>query len=249
MYGRRPVLEALRAGVEVRRLFVARGTKPLGALKEILDRATAGRVPVQWVAREALDRQARHHQGVAAEVAAFAFVDVDEILAQAAERNEPPLVVVLDSIQDVQNLGQLIRTAEAVGAHGIILPEHRSAGVTPAVRKTSAGAVAHMAIARVTNLARTLDQLKRRDVWVAGLDMAGQDVYNGVDLTMPLALVVGSEGRGLARLTRQKCDLLVRLPMRGKVASLNAAVAASVVLYEVLRQRAARGGDDAVVAQ
>lgn len=240
MYGRHPVLEALRAGVEVRRLFVARGTKPQGALKEILDQAAARGVAVQWVEREVLDRHGPNHQGVAAEVAAFAYADVDDIFARAAERDEPPLIVVLDSIQDVQNLGQLIRTAEAVGVHGIILPEHRSAGVTPAVRKSSAGAVEHIPIAQVTNLARTLDHLKRRDVWVVGLDMAGQDVYNQVDLTMPLALVVGSEGRGLARLTREKCDFLVRLPMRGKVESLNAAVAGSVVLYEVLRQRGSR---------
>jgi 23S rRNA (guanosine2251-2'-O)-methyltransferase len=162
---------------------------------------------------------------------------VDDILSRAEDLGEPPLVLVLDAIQDVQNLGSLIRTAEVVGAHGVIIPEHRAAGLTPAVDKTSAGAVEFLPVARVTNTTRTLDDLKKRGLWCIGLAAEAKTSYEQANLTGPIALVVGNEAKGISRLAREHCDLLIRLPMRGHVASLNAAMAGSVALYEIWRQR------------
>jgi len=241
LYGRRPVLEALRSGTRVHRILVASGAKPVGALADILAAASAQGVPVERVPRQKLDQMSPRHQGVIAEVESFQYARVEDGLRRAAERGEKPLLLILDAVQDVQNLGSLLRTAEAVGAHGVILPKHRAAGVTPAVRKASAGAVEHLLIAQVTNLARTLEQLKEQGLWIVGLDMAGRQSYDEVDWDMPVALVVGSEGRGLSRLVREACDLLVRLPMRGHVESLNAAVAGSIVLYAAWRGRVGAG--------
>lgn len=240
MYGRHPVLEALRAGEPVQRLLVARGTQTSGPLAEILALAQQRGVRVVWVERRDLDRLDAVHQGVAAELPPHRYASVEDILASAAERAEPPLVLALDAVQDVHNLGSLLRTADAVGVHGAIIPSHRAAGVTAAVRKASAGAVAHLPIAQVTNLARTLDALKSEGVWVVGLDMAGQQAYDAFDWSVPVALVVGSEGRGLGRLVAETCDVLVHLPMRGHVESLNAAVAGSIVLYHAWRARGKR---------
>jgi 23S rRNA (guanosine2251-2'-O)-methyltransferase len=239
VYGRHPVLEALRGKSGVERLFIARGSAPKGALAEILDLARAQQVPIDWVERRRLDEFGPHHQGVAAEVVAFEYAALDDCLALAEQRGEAPLLLALDAVQDVHNLGSLIRTAEAVGAHGVILPKHRAAGVTPAVRKASAGAVEHLPVAQVTNLAQALRGLKQRGLWVYGLDMAGERTFDQVDWAVPVVLVVGSEGRGLSRLVRETCDLLVQLPMRGKVDSLNAAVAGSIVLYTAWRTRQA----------
>ncbi|HEV7129761.1 MAG TPA: 23S rRNA (guanosine(2251)-2'-O)-methyltransferase RlmB, partial [Ktedonobacterales bacterium] len=176
-------------------------------------------------------------QGVVALAAPRTYAEIDDIFARAKELDEPPLMVVLDAIQDVQNLGSLIRTAEAVGAHGVILPEHRAAGLTPAVDKTSAGAVELLPVARVTNITRTLDELKKRGLWCIGLDGDAETAYDRANLTGPIALVVGNEGKGISRLVREHCDVLIRIPMRGRVGSLNAAVAGSIALYEILRQR------------
>lgn len=238
IYGRHPVLEALRAGEDVQRLLVAKGTQTGGPLADILSAARERRIRIDWVDRRELDRVGGVHQGVAAELRPFAYADVDDILAHAQAQGEPPLILALDAVQDVHNLGSLIRTADAVGAHGVILPERRAAGVTPAVRKASAGAVAHLPIAQVTNLTRALESLKTQGVWVVGLDMAGQQPFDGYDWRGPAALVVGSEGKGLGRLVAETCDVLVNLPMRGHVDSLNAAVAGSIVLYHAWRSRA-----------
>jgi len=188
-----------------------------------------------------LDRLAggANHQGVVAAAAEFRYVAWEDLLARAALVGEPALLLVLDHLTDPQNFGTLLRTAEAVGVHGIIIPRERAVGITPAVVKASAGAVAHLPIAQVVNLPRTLDALKKQGVWVIGLDAGGPQMYDEVDYNIPLALVVGSEDRGLSRLVREKCDLLVKLPMRGKVESLNAAVAGSIVLYEIWRYRRA----------
>jgi 23S rRNA (guanosine2251-2'-O)-methyltransferase len=237
IYGRHPVLEALRAGEKVHRVLVAKGTQTAGPLADILTLAQERGVRVQWVDRRELDQLGGVHQGVAAEVPGHRYAAVEDILALAQKRAEPALVLALDAIQDVHNLGSLVRTADAVGAHGVILPSHRAAGVTPAVRKASAGAVAHVLIAQVTNLARALNDLKTQGLWVVGLDMAGQQAYDEYDWSTPTVLVVGSEGRGLGRLVAQTCDVLVNLPMRGHVDSLNAAVAGSIVLYTAWRQR------------
>lgn len=237
IYGRHPVLEALRAGERVNRILVAKGTQTGGPLADILDLAKQRGVRIAWVDRQELDRLGGVHQGVAAEVPTQQYADVDDILALARQRDEAPLILALDAIQDVNNLGSLLRTADAVGAHGVILPGHRAAGVTPAVRKASAGAVAHLLIAQVTNLTRSLEALKKEGVWVVGLDMAGQQTYDQYDWTTPTVLVVGSEGKGLGRLVAETCDVLVQLPMRGHVDSLNAAVAGSIVLYHAWRSR------------
>jgi 23S rRNA (guanosine2251-2'-O)-methyltransferase len=185
-----------------------------------------------------LDRIVPNHQGVTVEASPYTYAELDDILSDVADQLVPPLLLLLDLLQDPQNLGSLLRTAEAVGVHGVVIPQRRAVGVTPAVVSASAGAVEHLQVARVANLARTLDELKRRDFWVTGLDLgATTQVYDQVDLSGPLALVVGSEGSGLRRLVREKCDFLMQLPMRGRVASLNAAVAGSVALYEIDRQR------------
>jgi 23S rRNA (guanosine2251-2'-O)-methyltransferase len=238
IYGRNPVLEALRGNQPIDRILLARGAKTAGPVGEILKRARARNIRVEWVDRTQLDSMARSHQGVVASVPAFGYVAVEDILALAHQRNERPLVLALDQVQDVHNLGTLIRTAEAVGAHGVIIPERRTAGITPAVHKSSAGAVTHLRVARVTNLVRTLKELKEQGLWIVGLDMAGDHDYDALDWAMPAAIVVGSEGKGLGRLVRETCDFLVRLPMRGKIDSLNAAVAGSIVLYTAWRHGA-----------
>ncbi|MDA8217321.1 MAG: 23S rRNA (guanosine(2251)-2'-O)-methyltransferase RlmB, partial [Dehalococcoidales bacterium] len=210
-----------------------------GIVAEILTEARSAGVSLQRPPREALDRLCGtdRHQGVAAAAAAHAYATVDEILRDANRRGEPPLLLALDSLQDPQNFGTLLRTAEAVGAHGVIIPKHRAVGLTASVAKASAGAIEYLKVAQVTNLTRALDDLKKQGLWVVGLDMQGARPYDEQDLSFPLVLVVGSEGKGISRLVREHCDLVVRLPMRGHVDSLNAAVAGSIVLFEAWRQR------------
>lgn len=241
IWGRHPVEEALRVPGRVRRVMVAQGVRDQG-VSVALDLAGAARVPVERVAREHLERLAAgaNHQGIIAVVAPWQYVGVEDLLAAAQARGEPPLLLALDSIQDVQNLGSLIRTAEAVGAHGVIVPEHRAAGITPAVIKSSAGAIEHLPVAQVTNLTRTLDDLKSHGIWIYGLAGEATETLETVDLDRALALVVGAEGKGLGRLVREHCDVLVSLPMRGQVNSLNAAVAGSIALYAAWRARVRR---------
>lgn len=245
IWGRKPVAEALRAGADVEKVYVGEGVQDSGVIEEILRRARAGRVPVQRLDRRALDRMSAGavHQGVVAEVGEHRYAEVDDLLSRAAAAGEAPLLLLLDSVQDPQNLGSLIRTAEAIGAHGVVIPRHRSAGVTPAVVKSSAGAVEHLPVAQVTNLGREVERLKAQGIWVIGLSAAGAKPYDEVDYAVPLALVVGAEGAGLSRLVAERCDLLVSLPMRGQVESLNAAVAGSIALYHAWRsRRASRSG-------
>lgn len=241
IWGRHVVNEALRARRTVRRVYL--GARPTAGspLGEIADLARRAHVPVQILDRRALDRIADtdRHQSVAAEVLDYEYADLDDVLVVALRRNEPPLLLLLDQLQDPQNLGSLIRTAEAVGVHGVVIPRHRAAGVTPAVERASAGALQHVIVAEVTNLNQTVDALKKQNIWVVGLDVAGKDRLEAVDAELPLCVVVGSEGRGISRLLAEKCDFLVGLPTRGKVGSLNAAVAGSIVLYDVFRRRSA----------
>jgi 23S rRNA (guanosine2251-2'-O)-methyltransferase len=236
LYGRNSVLEALRAGRKVSRVLIADGAH---GLDNLVAEARRRRIPFEIHDRRELDRRAGdHHQGVLAEADPFSYTHPEDVLARAEERGEPPLMLALDSLQDPQNFGTLLRTAQAVGAHGVLVPEHRAVGVTPAVSNASAGAVEHLRVARVTNLARALGQLKSRGVWVYGLAVDARADYWDVDLSGPLALVVGSEGSGLGRLVRETCDVLVRIPMADDaVQSLNASVAGSLVLYEAFRQR------------
>jgi 23S rRNA (guanosine2251-2'-O)-methyltransferase len=238
IWGRYPVLEALRSKRRVHRVLVAQGPQD-SAVTQVLDQARRLGVPIEVTPRRRLDDLSHNanHQGLLALAAPRTYADLDDIFTRAKELEEPALVVVLDAIQDVQNLGSLIRTAEAVGAHGVVIPEHRAAGLTPAVDKTSAGAVELLPVARVTNISRALEEAKRRGLWCVGLDGEATTEFDQANLTGPIALVVGNEGKGISRLVREHCDVLIRIPMRGRVRSLNAAVAGSIALYEILRQR------------
>lgn len=241
LYGRNAIRETLRAGRrQVYKLWIAEGVKESGPVVEILALARRQHVPWQHTERRQLDKLGGggHHQGVMAEVSGYPYVAPDDILRRAQELGEPALLLLLDCLQDPQNLGALLRTAEVVGVQGVIMPSRRAVSVTPAVVNASAGAVEHLLVARVTNLVRSMEHLKAQDIWIAGLEgrAEAQSLYEA-DLDMPLALVVGSEGQGLRRLVRQRCDFLLRLPMRGRIGSLNASVAGSVALYEVWRRR------------
>ncbi len=232
IYGRNPVYETLKSRRrEAFRLQVAEGVQEKGRLVEILELIAQRKIPVERVARARLDKLSESHQGVALEVSGYPYVTLDDILERARERGEPLFVLILDSLQNPQNLGTLIRTAEAVGIHGILIPAHRAAEITPAVVSASAGATEHMLVAQ-TNLAQAIAGLKQTDVWVVGLDESPDSLEPAkVRLDGALVVVVGSEGEGLRPLVRQSCDFLLRLPMSGQIMSLNAAVAGSIVLY------------------
>ena len=236
--GRNAVIEALRAGRPIDKIFIARGDvdKTLG---HIASKARDKGIVVVECDRRKLDFMSRTkaHQGVIALAAVREYCSVADILALAAERGEPPFVIVCDEISDPHNLGAIIRTAECVGAHGVIIPKRRSAGLTTIVDKASAGAVEHMAIARVSNLSAAIQELKTAGLWVYGTAADGANGLWETDLTGPIALVIGSEGDGMGRLVKANCDFVLSLPMRGQLNSLNASVAAAVTMYEVLRQR------------
>ena len=241
LYGRNPVHECLRAGRrDVFKLILAQGAREGGTLAQAIAMAVKGQVPVLRVERRQLDTLGKgsNHQGVAVEVSGYPYVSVDDIIALAERRKEPPWVLFLDCLQDPQNLGTLLRTAEVVGVHGVVIQERRAVGVTPAVVNASSGASEHMLVAQVTNLVRAMQRLKERGLWIAGLEgVPSAQILWQADLDGALGLVVGSEGQGLRRLVRETCDFMVRLPMRGQINSLNAAVAGSVALYEVWRKR------------
>ncbi|HHU31031.1 MAG: 23S rRNA (guanosine(2251)-2'-O)-methyltransferase RlmB [Bacillota bacterium] len=234
--GRRPVLETLKAGTDVRRLFLQKGTRG-DIIREILDLARERNLAVSFREKSFFSRHApvRNHQGVMAEVQPFRYASFEQLLENKG--TEPLFLLILDHIQDPQNLGALVRTAYAAGCHGLILPERRAAEMTPAAIRAAVGAAEHLPVARVVNLARCLDECKAAGLWVYGADAEGKLLYTTGDYKEPVALVIGSEGKGLSRLVREKCDFLVRLPMKGKLSSLNAAAAGAVLCYEVLRQR------------
>lgn len=236
--GRNAVMEAIRAKRELNTLFVARGERS-GSVGKIIAISKQEGTPIKEVDPKKLDFMCGHenHQGVAASVAAHSYSTVDEILEIAREKDEKPFIIICDEIEDPHNLGAIIRTAECAGAHGVIIPKRRNATLSYAVSKTSAGAVEYMPVARVSNLSNTIDDLKKEGVWIYGADMYG-DTWCETDLNGPLALVIGSEGKGIGRLIREKCDFTVSLPMMGNISSLNASVAAGVLMYEVTRQRA-----------
>ncbi len=235
--GRNPVTEALRSGRPIDCLYIAKGELS-GSVKVIAALAREKHIPIKEVDRKKLDYMTAHsaHQGVAASASLKEYASVDDIFELAASRNEKPFIIVLDEIEDPHNLGAIIRTAECAGAHGIIIPKRRSAGLSFTVGKASAGAYEYVPVARVTNIAAALDELKERGCWVYGADMDGQ-TYCGCDLKGACALVIGSEGNGLGRLVREKCDTILSLPMLGRINSLNASVAAGILMYEFTRQR------------
>jgi len=233
--GRNPIREALKSGRDIERLLVAKGELS-GSAREIVAMARERHVVVQVVDRVRLDEITQNHQGMIAFASAFRYSTVEDMLTLAKERGQPPLLVILDGVTDPHNLGAIIRSAECAGAHGVIVPERRAVGLTPAAVKASAGAVEYVPVARVGNLTRLLQTLKDQGIWITAADMAGQP-YTKADLTGPLALVIGAEGSGVSRLVLETSDRRVALPMAGKIDSLNASVAAGVLLYEVRRQR------------
>ncbi len=233
--GRNPIREALKSGRELEKLLVAKGELS-GSAKEIVAMARENKVPVQVVDRRSLDEITPHHQGMLAFASAYHYHEVEEILALAKEKNEKPFVVILDGIQDPHNLGAIIRSAACAGAHGVIIPQRRAVGLTPAAVKASAGAVEKIMVARVTNLKRTLDYLKDEGLWLYAADMNGED-YRRVDYSGAVGLVIGSEGEGAARLTLESCDRKIRIPMTDAVDSLNASVAAGILLFAIRSSR------------
>ena len=235
--GRNAVMEALKGSRSVNKLMIANGSTE-GSIKEIIAVAKDKGVNIQYWDRSKLDSIARgiRHQGVLAQVAPVQYAELEDILQVAKDRNEPPFIVLLDELEDPHNLGAILRTADAAGVHGVLIPKHRSCPLSATVAKTSAGAVEHVPVARVGNLVQTIKKLKQEGLWVAAADMDGKDYYD-TDLTGPLLLIIGSEGQGVGRLVKEQCDFVVRIPMVGKINSLNASVAGSILMYETMKQR------------
>ena len=236
--GRNSVLELLESGRSINKIFVANGEKH-GSINKIIALAKEQKIIISEIDRSKINQmsQSDNNQGVIAIVPPFDYCDVDDILDLAKERGEKPFILILDGIEDPHNLGSIIRTAETAGVHGIIIPKRRAASVNSTVSKVSAGAVEHMKIARVNNITETIRYLKENDVWICGTDIRTDTYYYGQDFTMPIGIVIGSEGFGMSRLVRENCDFLVKIPMKGNITSLNAAVSAGIIMYEVVKQR------------
>ena len=235
--GRNAVLEAFRSGKPIDKLFVLDGCMD-GPVRTILREAKKHDTVVNYVERERLDQlsETKKHQGVIAMAAAYEYATVEEILAKAEEKGEPPFVILLDGIEDPHNLGAIIRTANLAGAHGVIIPKRRAVGLTAIVAKTSAGALNYTPVAKVTNLKQTMEELKEKGIWFVGADMVGETMYD-LDLKGPIGLVIGSEGEGISKLVKEHCDFIASIPMKGEIDSLNASVAAGVLAFEIVRQR------------
>ena len=237
LIGRNCVMEAIKSGRPVDKVLISAGEHS-GSISVIIKKCKELRIPVKEVSPVKLDEVSAHgvHQGVVAFVAAKQYCSVDEILARAQDKNESPFVIICDEINDPHNLGAIIRTAEAVGAHGVIIPNRRSASLSMTVAKSSAGALEHMLVARVNNIAATIDLLKKNGLWIYAADMDGENWCSN-DLTGAIGLVIGSEGNGVGRLIKEKCDVILSMPMCGSINSLNASVAGGILMYEILRQR------------
>ena len=236
--GRNPVIEALKSDRQIEKIIIAKGTKE-GSINKIVAMARDKNIIIQNVDRTKLDSMSdtNAHQGVIAIAAEYTYKTVDDILDLAKERGEAPFIIILDEIEDPHNLGAIIRSAECAGAHGVIIPKRRSVGVTAVVSKTSAGAVEYVPVVKVTNISDIIEKLKKLNIWVYGADVEGEHYYYEKDLRGPIALVIGNEGKGMSRIVKEKCDFLIKIPVLGKVASLNASVAASILTYDVVRQR------------
>lgn len=235
--GRNAVIEAFRSGKTIDKIYVLDGCKD-GPIGTILREAKKGDTIINYVAKERLDQmsQSGHHQGIIAHAAAYEYVEVEDILAIAKEKGEAPFLFILDGIEDPHNLGAIIRTANLAGAHGVIIPKRRAVGLTATVARTSAGALNYTPVAKVTNIGNTIDELKKEGLWFVCADMGGELMYKQ-NLTGPIGLVIGSEGEGVGRLVKEKCDYIASIPMKGNIDSLNASVAAGVLAYEIVRQR------------
>lgn len=235
--GRNPVLELLKTDKEIDKIYVLKGDLQ-GSIKKIIGAAKDKNIIIQEVDKFKLDSMSDGtvHQGVAALVTGFDYSSVDDILEKAEKLNQKPLIIILDGIEDPHNLGAIIRTAECAGAHGVIIPKRRSAMVNQTVYKSSAGAVEHMLVADVSNISNTIDELKKKGLWIYGADVDGKDYYYNTKLDGSIALVIGNEGKGISRLVKDKCDFLLKIPMVGKISSLNASTSAAILIYEVVRQ-------------
>lgn len=240
--GRNAVLEAFRSGKCVDKLFILDGCQD-GPVRTIAREARKTDTIINYVSKERLDQlsETHAHQGVIAQVAAYDYSTVDEILARAEEKGEAPFLIILDNVEDPHNLGAIIRTANLAGAHGVIIPKRRAVGLTSTVAKTSAGAINYTPVAKVTNIVRTIEELKEKGIWFVCADMGGETMYD-LDLTGPMGFVIGNEGEGVSRLVREACDFTASIPMKGDIDSLNASVAAGVLAYEIVRQRLAKAG-------
>lgn len=240
--GRNAVLEAFRSGKCVDKLFILDGCQD-GPVRTIAREARKTDTIINYVSKERLDQlsETHAHQGVIAQVAAYDYSTVDEILARAEEKGEAPFLIILDNVEDPHNLGAIIRTANLAGAHGVIIPKRRAVGLTSTVAKTSAGAINYTPVAKVTNIVRTIEEFKEKGIWFVCADMGGETMYD-LDLTGPMGLVIGNEGEGVSRLVREACDFTASIPMKGDIDSLNASVAAGVLAYEIVRQRLAKAG-------
>ena len=238
--GRNAVLEAFRSGKTIDRLFVLDGCQD-GSVRTIVREAKKHDTIVNFVPKERLDSMSEtgHHQGVMAYAAAYEYAEVEDILKIAEEKGEPPFLFLLDGIEDPHNLGAIIRTANLAGAHGVIIPKRRAVGLTATVARTSAGALNYTPVAKVTNMAATIEDLKKRGIWFVCADMGGESMYR-LNLTGPIGLVIGNEGEGVSRLVKEKCDMIASIPMKGDIDSLNASVATGVLAYEIVRQRLAK---------
>ena len=238
--GRNAVLEAFRSGKTIDRLFVLDGCQD-GPVRTIVREAKKHDTIVNFVPKERLDSMSEtgHHQGVMAYAAAYEYAEAEDILKIAEEKGEPPFLFLLDGIEDPHNLGAIIRTANLAGAHGVIIPKRRAVGLTATVARTSAGALNYTPVAKVTNMATTIEDLKKRGIWFVCADMGGESMYR-LNLTGPIGLVIGNEGEGVSRLVKEKCDMIASIPMKGDIDSLNASVATGVLAYEIVRQRLAK---------
>lgn len=236
--GRNSVMEALKSGRPINKLFVAKGERQ-GSIREVIALARERRLIIQETDSHKLDGMAagQKHQGVIASIPPIAYAELEEILAKATSPEETPFLVLLDELEDPHNVGAILRTSDAAGVHGVLIPKRRSCPLSGTVAKTSAGAVEYVPVARIGNVSQTLGELKKAGMWIVGADMDGEKNYYETDLTGPVVVVVGNEGKGMARLTKEHCDLTVRIPMLGKINSLNASVACSLLLYEIVRQR------------
>lgn len=235
--GRNAILEVLKSGRDIEKLMVQKGNVE-GTIRRIVAQANERRIVIQEVSRQKLDAisQTKNHQGVIAIVSAHDYVEVEDIIKVAREKGEDPFILLLDGVTDPHNLGAIIRSADCAGVHGVIVPKRRSVGLNATVGKTSAGAIEYMPVARVTNLVKTMEYLKKEGLWIGCADMKGLDYFDS-DVKGPVAIVIGSEGDGVSRLVRENCDFTVAIPMYGNISSLNASVAASLLMYEVVRQR------------
>ena len=242
--GRNAVIEALKAGRSINRLLIAEGSRD-GSIQKLIALAKDKQIVIESLSRDRLDKIAgdQRHQGVIAYAAPVEYSTLEEILQLAESKNEQPFILLLDELEDPHNFGAILRTADAVGVHGVLIPKRRSVSLNSTVAKTSAGAIEYVKVAQINNVVQTLKKLKNLNITVVGSDIEGVDIYNEtsrVDLTMPIVLIIGSEGKGMRRLTKENCDFLVRLPMIGRINSLNASVAAAILMYEVFHQRSVK---------